>query len=185
MSVTHLGTQIDIHGGGRDLCYPHHENEIAQAECASGDIPFCGYWLHCGMLKLDGTKMSKSLGNLVLARDLMETFEPDHLRLYLLSNHYRSDPDFYRGSLEALTERFGRLKSAVERASGDSRPLQPVIGERLDDDFDTPGAFDLADVSARRVLDGSAEEGEAEALRAALAALGFAFAGAKGPAAPD
>ncbi|MCA9854873.1 MAG: cysteine--tRNA ligase, partial [Dehalococcoidia bacterium] len=71
MSMTLLGEQIDIHGGGRDLKYPHHENEIAQAETASGRDPFCGFWMHNGMLQLEGVKMSKSLGNLVLARNLL------------------------------------------------------------------------------------------------------------------
>lgn len=183
MAVKHLGTQIDIHGGGSDLKYPHHENEIAQAECAYGVEPFCSWWVHNGMLQLDGVKMSKSLGNLVLARELMQTYEPDHLRLYLLSHHIRADANYTAGAIDALAGRFDRLRSAAARASGEGAagPLLEAARERLDDDFDVPGALDALDRSASRVLAGSASEGEADRLRQTLAVLGFAFAGARGP----
>lgn len=186
MSVAHLGEQIDIHGGGRDLVYPHHENEIAQAECATGRSPFCGFWMHNGMVQLDGVKMSKSLGNLVLARDLMKQVEPDHLRLYLLSAHYRADADYREGALEAVTARFGRLRSAVAAEA----PALPGPGAELvrggfasamDDDFNVPLALESLDQAATRILAGSAHDGEQLALAAALATLGFRFAGAAGP----
>ncbi len=181
MSMTHLGDQIDIHGGGSDLRFPHHENEIAQAESASGLAPFCGYWMHNGMLSLEGIKMSKSLGNLVLARDLMKDFEPDHLRLYLLGNHYRSDPDYRRGSLDAVADRFRKLSTAVAGETPSALPAGEFLA-RLDDDFDVPGALAEAEASAARILAGAGGEGEAASLRAGLAVLGFAFAGAPGPA---
>lgn len=185
MSQTHLGDQIDIHGGGYDLLFPHHENEIAQAECATGEVPFCGFWMHNGMLKLDGVKMSKSLGNLVLARNLMGEYEPDHLRLYLLSNHYRADADYHEGDMPALAERYERLKKAATPAASEGDAIADDVRARLDDDFDTPGALDLLDTAAKRILAGSAEADEQVKLRSALSLLGFAFAGARGPASGD
>ncbi len=183
MSVAHLGSQIDIHGGGRDLVFPHHENEIAQAECAHGVAPFCGFWMHNGMVQLDGVKMSKSLGNLVLARNLMTEFEPDHLRLYLLSQHYRTDANYHDGDLRSLGERYGRLKAAAGWAGSGPPPL--AFTEAMDNDFNVPAALDVLDAAATRVLKGTAEAGEAESVRTALATLGFGFAGARGPANHD
>ena len=90
MNLHHLGEQVDIHGGGQDLVFPHHENEIAQIEAFTGVNPFSGFWLHNGLLRLDEAKMSKSLGNLVTVRDALEQFSPDALRLYFLSSHYRN-----------------------------------------------------------------------------------------------
>jgi cysteinyl-tRNA synthetase len=189
MSVKHLGTQIDIHGGGHDLIYPHHENEIAQAECAHGVEPFCGWWLHNGMLQLDGVKMSKSLGNLVLARDLMARYEPDHLRLYLLSNHLRTDANYHEGDLDALAERYGRLKSvALREDSGTAQSGGAILrafAAAMDADFDVPGALDLLDRAAARVHAGVGDSSEAAGVRTALGVLGFAFAGARGPANGD
>lgn len=189
MSVRHLGQQIDIHGGGRDLIFPHHENEIAQAEAAYGREPFCGWWLHNGMLALDGVKMSKSLGNLVLARELMTRYEPDHLRLYLLSTHLRADANYHEGDIDALGDRFERLRAAVTRedaaAAPDDGAVVRAFRAAVDNDFDVPGALDVLDEVAGRVLAGSAETGAPAGVRAALATLGFAFAGARGPARGD
>ncbi|MEO8539659.1 MAG: cysteine--tRNA ligase [bacterium] len=190
MSVKHLGSQIDIHGGGSDLIYPHHENEIAQAESAYGPAPFCPWWLHNGMLQLDGVKMSKSLGNLVLARKLMEVFEPDHLRLYLLSNHLRKDANFHEGDMQKIAETYGNLKAAAtsEAAGLAADPNSPVLAafrEAMDNDFDAPGAISGLNAVATRVNGGSASEGEAPALRHGLSVLGFGFAGARGPANGD
>ena len=190
MSVKHLGSQIDIHGGGSDLRYPHHENEIAQAECAYGPSPFCSHWLHNGMLQLDGVKMSKSLGNLVLARVLMENYEPDHLRLYLLSHHLRADANYVDGDLDKLADRYARLKAAAtsESSGADSTPASPVnlaFEQAMDNDFDVPGALEVLEKAASRVLAGSAAVDEAPGLRASLGTLGLGFAGARGPANGD
>ena len=182
MSQGHLGEQIDIHGGGSDLIFPHHENEIAQAESATGKVPFCGYWMHNGMLKLDGVKMSKSLGNLVLARHLMERYDPDHLRLYLLSEHYRTDADYREGAIEALGARYARLRDACGEVGGEDGELEAAFEAAMDDDLDSPRALDALDAGADRVLTGGAG---AATLRNALAVLGFAFAGARGPATGD
>ncbi len=190
MSVKHLGSQIDIHGGGSDLIYPHHENEIAQAECAYGPAPFCGWWLHNGMLQLDGVKMSKSLGNLVLARNLMETFEPDHLRFYLLSQHLRQSANFHEGDMERLSETYGKLKAAAtaETAGGGDTGDSPVVrafSEAMDNDFDVPAALNVLSGAAERVNTGVSTPGDAASLRSALGTLVFSFAGARGPANGD
>lgn len=189
MSVRHLGTQIDIHGGGHDLIYPHHENEIAQAECAHGVEPFCGWWLHNGMLQLDGVKMSKSLGNLVLARNLMAVYEPDQLRLYLLSTHLRTDANYHEGDLDALGERYGRLKSSTMREDAAGPLVDGVVMRAfraaMDADFDVPGALAVLDEAAGRVQAGVSGPSEPAEIRAALSVMGFAFAGARGPANGD
>ena len=189
MSVRHLGQQIDIHGGGSDLIFPHHENEIAQAEAAYGREPFCGWWLHNGMLALDGVKMSKSLGNLVLARELMTRYEPDHLRLYLLSTHLRADANYHEGDIDALGGRFERLRAAATREDAAAAAVDGAVlrafRATMDEDFDVPGALDVLDEAARGVIAGSAGSGAPAEVRAALATLGFAFAGARGPATGD
>lgn len=189
MSVKHLGQQIDIHGGGHDLIYPHHENEIAQAECAYGVEPFSGWWLHNGMLQLDGVKMSKSLGNLVLARNLMATYEPDQLRMYLLSSHLRADANYHEGDIDALGARYGRLKSLSTREDAGPVPADGSVlrafRAAMDDDFNAPRALDVLDEAATRVHAAAAAATEAAEARAALATLGFAFAGARGPATGD
>jgi cysteinyl-tRNA synthetase len=190
MSQKHVGDQIDIHGGGRDLVFPHHENEIAQAECATGRAPFCGYWMHNGMLQLDGIKMSKSLGNLVLARNLMAEFEPDQLRLYLLSNHYRADANYTDGDLAALSETYQVLKKAAElapRASAgdDGHPTTRAFTATMDEDLDTPAALSVLQAAATRVVSGQGDAAEASAVLAALKVFGFGFAGARGPANGD
>lgn len=186
MSTAHLGDQIDIHGGGSDLVFPHHENEIAQAECISGKQPFCRWWMHNGMLQLEGVKMSKSLGNLVLARNLMAEYDPDHLRLYLLSHHYRADADYRSYGMPAIADRYERLllaaKSEDFSTAGPSGALRQAFESAMDDDLDIPAALDVLDEAAKRILGGAPEPGEAAALRRSLAVLGFAFAGAPGPA---
>ncbi len=188
MSSTHLGHQVDIHGGGSDLIFPHHENEIAQAECAFQVEPFCGWWMHNGMLQLEGVKMSKSLGNLVLARNLMAEYDPDHLRLYLLSTQIRVDADYRADALPALKERFQRLRLAAVRGEGNpaaGNAVRAAFTEAMDDDFGTPAALDLLDAAAARVLAGTGEMDDAAAVRESLAVMGFAFAGARGPANGD
>ncbi|MGK2966573.1 MAG: cysteine--tRNA ligase [Tepidiformaceae bacterium] len=187
MSMALLGDQIDIHGGGHDLIFPHHENEIAQSESVTGLEPFSGWWMHNGMLQLDGVKMSKSLGNLVLARNLMAVHEPAHLRLYLLSQHYRADANYHDGDLIALADCYERLKAAASAESGALQgaapgPLEREFREAIDDDFDTPAAIAVLDAAATRVLAGAAAQAEQAGLRALLAVLGFDFAGARGPA---
>ena len=153
MSMTYLGESLGIHGGGQDLVFPHHENEIAQSEASTGVVPFSRYWVHNGLLRLGGDKMSKSLGNLVSVEEALERFSPDAIRIYFLSSHYRS-PLSYTDDGCAGTERsLDRLRHALERESGsgdplDGEPYRRQFFEGMDDDLNTPRAlaalFDLA-----------------------------------------
>jgi L-cysteine:1D-myo-inositol 2-amino-2-deoxy-alpha-D-glucopyranoside ligase len=151
-----LGDTIDIHGGGRDLVFPHHECEIAQCESVTNK-PFVRHWVHQGLVALDGQKMSKSLGNLVFVADLLKEFEPMAVRLALLNHHYRGDWEWRRDDAEAATARLERWRAAPK--SGPDGALSEVR-LRLDDDLDAPGAL--------IALDRSAEDGRPVAAGAAL-----------------
>ena len=115
MSMAYLGSQFEIHGGGADLLFPHHESERAQSEGATGERPFVSFWTHAGMLHYDGDKMSKSLGNLVLVRDLLRTHSGDAIRHYLVSQHYRSEVHFTDADLERSADAAARLRAACLR----------------------------------------------------------------------
>jgi L-cysteine:1D-myo-inositol 2-amino-2-deoxy-alpha-D-glucopyranoside ligase len=158
-----LGETIDVHGGGRDLVFPHHECETAQSEAATG-APFVRQWLHVGLVGLDGTKMSKSLGNLVFVGDLLQEWEPAVVRLALLSHHYRPD---WQWAHSDLIEAAARL--AAWRAASDTAASTEDLGSEedglwrvrsfLDDDLDTPGALAALDDEAslgRTVVQGAA-----------------------------
>ena len=138
-----LGDSIDIHGGGMDLVFPHHECERAQSESANG-TRFVRVWMHVGMVRLDGEKMSKSLGNLVFAGDLLRDYEPAAIRLALLSQHYRSS---YEWTASMLDDAMTRLEAWRKAGIGDSGLA--TVRERLDDDLDTPGALRALDAVAR------------------------------------
>lgn len=112
MSTEYLGSNIDIHGGGFDLIFPHHENEIAQAEACSGE-PFVKYWMHNGFITVNEEKMSKSLGNFFLVREILDKFPADAVRFYLLSTHYRNPLDFDDDKLKATAKGLERIKSTV------------------------------------------------------------------------
>jgi cysteinyl-tRNA synthetase len=153
MSMAYLGDELDIHGGGQDLIFPHHENEIAQSEAFSGHEPFSRYWVHNGLLQLGRDKMSKSLGNLVSVEEALERFDPDSIRLYFLGSHYRSRLSYSDDDCAATQRGMGRLREVLERPSGDSEPLDPTpfqqrFFEAMDDDLNTPRAvaalFDLS-----------------------------------------
>jgi L-cysteine:1D-myo-inositol 2-amino-2-deoxy-alpha-D-glucopyranoside ligase len=157
MSTTYLGSRFEIHGGGADLAFPHHESEIAQSEGASGERPFVTWWMHAGMLRHADEKMSKSLGNLVLVRDLLASYPGDAIRHYLVSHHYRDQVTFDEAMLEASALEAARLRHAC-RVAEEIEPLAPaladpselhpsVAGHRsrflaaMDDDLDTPAAL--------------------------------------------
>ncbi|MEX2045519.1 MAG: cysteine--tRNA ligase [Chloroflexota bacterium] len=144
MSLRHLGPCIDIHGGGTDLIYPHHENEIAQSECATGERPFVSWWMHTGPVRLEAEKMSKSLGNMVFVRTALETTTPQALRLYLLDRHYRRPIDHDEAALVRASERAVTLAEALGRGPvgplGRDRATRDVLGA-LDDDLDTRTAI--------------------------------------------
>ena len=143
MVLQHLGDQIDIHGGGTDLIFPHHESEIAQSESLTGIRPFARIWAHVGMLRYKGEKMSKSLGNLVLVSDLLRNYDSDSIRVLLLRHHYREAWEYTPDQLEdadawtqRLRETAGRTKPGVGDAAG-------ALLEALNDDLDTPRALRL------------------------------------------
>ena len=139
MSLRYLGESIDIHGGGADLIYPHHESELAQSELYTGAKPFARFWVHTGMVRLNGEKMSKSLGNLVLVRDLLRDHSAAGLRLYLLSFPYREPWDF---EVEALPA-FDKLARRVQAAAPESKQmaLEDPFFAALEDDLNTPAAI--------------------------------------------
>ena len=162
MNLDHLGQQIDIHGGGNDLIFPHHENEIAQTEAITGK-PFARYWLHNGMLQLKGEKMSKSTGNLVPINEFVQNHSADVMRLIVISSHYRSPLTFNEEVIEANERALDRLLSAKQPALSGSQGAPDDILKKLehqievtrqgfidamDEDFNTAGAlaelFDLA-----------------------------------------
>lgn len=155
MSIEHLGEQIDIHGGGNDLVFPHHENEIAQSESYTGKS-FAKYWLHNGMMQLSGEKMSKSLGNLVTIEDFLSERDPDVLRMLILNSSYRSPLTFSDEVLDqterALERLRGGLRPAYPEASGASEDVKKSLAEQvdvtrggfmdaMDDDFNSAGSL--------------------------------------------
>ncbi len=195
MSQRHLGDQIDIHGGGTDLIFPHHENEIAQSEAACDCAPFARYWVHNGLLQLGEEKMSKSLGNIVPVSQFLNEHEPEAFRLFVLSGHYRRPVTLSDESIAAAEQGLARLRGAL-------RPARPVAGAasseaatalraaaekadadfhaHMDDDFGTPGAlaalFDLVTAinTAREAgASGGAFQTAQRTLEALSGVLGF------------
>lgn len=147
MAAAILGDTIDIHGGGQDLIFPHHENEVAQSECAH-DKPLARYWLHNGFLSMDAEKMSKSLGNVKLVHDLLKSHAPETLRLALMSAHYRQPLDWTDSLLAQSRATLDRLYNALRRMDAEPDEVEPppgVLGA-LCDDLNTPLA--LAELSA-------------------------------------
>ena len=146
MSFQNLGKHFDIHGGGPDLLFPHHENEIAQSECASG-CKFANYWLHSGLLKINGEKMSKSLGNFAMLKDLFVSYHPEVLRYYLISSHYRSSLNFDPESLNQARSALARLYQALGSIEDESNELDQNMMNQfslvMDDDLNTPEALSL------------------------------------------
>jgi L-cysteine:1D-myo-inositol 2-amino-2-deoxy-alpha-D-glucopyranoside ligase len=177
MSSAYLGNHFEIHGGGEDLAFPHHESEIAQSEAATGQRPFVEWWMHAGMLRYDDEKMSKSLGNLVLVRDLLRSRGVDAIRLYLVSHHYRSELAFREADLEAAAVTAERLRLAAMAAAREPSPGAQGASSRrirdhsdrflaaMDDDLDTPVAVGELVALASIALDADAPGARAEASR--------------------
>ncbi|MCY4111493.1 MAG: cysteine--tRNA ligase, partial [Chloroflexi bacterium] len=152
MIQTAFGNQIDIHGGGADLIFPHHENEIAQSEAGSGESPFVRHWLHTGLLQTEGEKMAHSAGNYTTLADVLEVVEPDVLRLFFLSVHYRTAMGFSMEALQPSASAYERLRSILRARggdpSGDAETLAAASGQAqrefesaMDDDFNAPRAI--------------------------------------------
>ena len=160
MGLKYLGNQFDIHGGARDLIFPHHENEIAQSEALTGKKPFVKYWLHTGFLKINGEKMAKSLGNYITVREALKKYSAEAIRLFVMSTHYRSEIDFTDERLQGAESSLGRLYNtldaldealavAVKRKPTEKENtfqkqvmlLKTEFVESMDEDFNTPKAL--------------------------------------------
>ncbi len=193
MSMRHLGDTIDIHGGGQDLIFPHHENEIAQSEGFTGAVPFVKYWMHNGFVQLGGEKMSKSLGIFVTLKQALSRYSPEAIRLFILSSHYRSPLNFSEEGVAAAERGVERLRQAAladpARGEGgapagiDAAAVRRLFVEAMDRDFNSPQAlaalFDLVrDIN--RALDQGADVVPAQqVLRELCGVLGFSFQAAQ------
>ena len=162
MAIKYLGSRIDIHGGGSDLVFPHHTCEIAQSENATGERPFVSIWMHCAMVGLDGEKMSKSLGNLILARDLLNRYSADAIRVMILSHHYRTPWEYSEREMQekaAFTERLrlGDVVGGAEETDEIAAKAEQGFIAAMEDDLDTPRALNvLARLAEYRQASGSA-----------------------------
>ncbi|MEO0233540.1 MAG: cysteine--tRNA ligase [candidate division WOR-3 bacterium] len=159
MSMKYLGESFDIHAGGQDLIFPHHENEIAQSECAT-EKKFARYWIHNGMVNLKGEKMSKSLGNVFKAKELLENYGPNVIRLFLLKTHYRKDIEFSSERLEESKSAFKRLTPYLVDSYDENiidEDIYKKFKESLFDDLNTPEAvgilFETVNLINRREKD--------------------------------
>lgn len=156
MSLRYLGEQLDIHGGGADLAFPHHTCEIAQSEHFTGKAPFSRFWMHTGMVHQDGEKMSKSLGNLTLVSNLLKNYSGDAIRVVLLQHHYRYPWECFADDLQVATETvalFQRVRSLVGNASnGEDTMLRDLFKAAMDNDLNTPQAVLLLRQAAETVI---------------------------------
>jgi cysteinyl-tRNA synthetase len=176
MAAKHLGITIDIHAGGQDLVFPHHENEMAQSTCAHDGAVFARYWIHNGFLSMDQEKMSKSLGNVLLVHDLIKSFPGEVLRLALLSAHYRQPLDWSDETIESarrmLDRLYGALRGIAVRDSvlAEASPPDSLVAA-LEDDLNTPKA--MAEFFAlAKALNKATKDDEKERLAAAMRASG-------------
>ena len=182
MNCKQLGENFDIHGGGSDLMFPHHENEIAQSTCAH-DGPYVNYWMHSGMVMIDREKMSKSLGNFFTVRDVLAHYDAETVRYFLMSGHYRSQLNYGEDNLKQARAALERLYTALRNtdpaatATG-GEAFEARFREAMDDDFNTPEAysvlFDMArEVNRLKSEDAAAANGLAAKLREIAAVLGL------------
>jgi cysteinyl-tRNA synthetase len=187
MSMKFLGDQIDIHGGGQDVVFPHHENEIAQSESFTGKKPFVKYWMHNGLLQMGAEKMSKSLGNLITIREALKKYSADGLRVFILSSYYRSPLTYTEEAIEAAqagADRLQRVANKEDTTAGegellDAAPFRQRFTEAMDDDFNTPQAlaalFDFArDINRAEEAGGNVSKAR-QTLREMGGVLGLTF----------
>ena len=174
MSLKNLGEHFDIHGGGPDLIFPHHENEIAQSECSSGK-QFANYWLHSGLLKINGEKMSKSLGNFAMLKDLFVSYHPEVLRYYLVSSHYRSSLNFDNTSLDqarsALARLYQALASVEDMGHELDQDMMKQFSEVMNDDLNTPEALSIL-FQLAKLINNSSDSAQTAKYAATLKELG-------------
>jgi L-cysteine:1D-myo-inositol 2-amino-2-deoxy-alpha-D-glucopyranoside ligase len=166
IALNRLGMQFDVQGGGSDLIFPHHEHSAAHAEALTGAHPFARHYVHAGMIGLDGEKMSKSRGNLVLVSKLRAAgVDPMAVRLALLDGHYRADREWTGGRLPAAEARLARWRSGVALTAGpDATPLLAEVRARLSDDLDTVGAVAAVDRWVADAIERGGEDGGAPTL---------------------
>jgi L-cysteine:1D-myo-inositol 2-amino-2-deoxy-alpha-D-glucopyranoside ligase len=189
MSMRYLGLPVDIHGGGADLEFPHHTCEIAQSENATGKRPFVRIWMHCGMVRLDGEKMSKSLGNLILVRNLLPEFSPDAVRVLLLSHHYRDEWEYSAETMQASADLASRLADAAAICGDDvaedhADAAEDVVSHQarieflaaLEDDFRTQRALEVLERLASSATSAESAE-QAATLRELASVLGLRLQG--------
>lgn len=182
MNCKQLGNHFDIHGGGSDLMFPHHENEIAQSTCAHGG-EYVNTWMHSGMVMVDREKMSKSLGNFFTVRDVLKYYDAETIRYFLMSGHYRSQLNYSEENLKQARTSLERLYTALRGTDGSVQPaggeaFEARFREAMDDDFNTPEAysvlFDMArEVNRLKTEDLAAANGLAAALRQLSGVLGL------------
>lgn len=182
MNGKELGHHFDIHGGGSDLMFPHHENEIAQSTCAH-DGPYVNYWMHSGMVMVDKEKMSKSLNNFFTIRDVLAYYDAETVRYFLLSGHYRSQLNYTEENLKQARTALERLYTSLRGTDADAQPVDGETFEAqfidaMNDDFNTPEAysvlFDLArEVNRLKSVDMNAANGLAAVLRKLAKVLGL------------
>lgn len=173
MALEHLGSTIDLHGGGSDLVFPHHECEIAQSEALS-DKPFANHWMHVGMVAYHGEKMSKSLGNLVFVSELRDKYDPRAIRLAVHQYHYRHGFEWFDNDIQVGVKLLELLQDAARATAGPAPDeFTKAFRARIDDDLDTPGAIALLREFARAMTAGDETSGAApDALRDAALLLG-------------
>lgn len=190
LATKFLGPRITIHGGGSDLIFPHHTCEIAQSENGTGQRPFVQVWMHCAMVSLDGEKMSKSLGNLILASNLLKDYTPDAIRVMLLANHYRQPWEYFTHAMTNAAARAARYSAAAHTTEGAASPEGDDIAQRarqefgaaLDDDLKTPAALSILDALANATLE-APTPARVTAVRELGAVLGLSLDGVN-PTAP-
>lgn len=168
MAIEYLGPQIDIHGGGADLIFPHHACEIAQAEPVTGVKPFARCWMHTGLVSLGGTKMSKSLGNMVFVDDLLRTYSPAAVRLAILGYHYRAPFEYSEAVVRRAEEQAALLRESLTTRAGNHQQLDPTpyaiaFDQALADDFNTPTAIQVMLDLAQVLQDRAAEHSDVTA----------------------
>ncbi len=191
MALKYLGKTIDIHGGGQDLIFPHHENEITQSESFTGAVPFVRHWLHNGLLQMGENKMSKSLGNLITVKQALERYSSDAIRLFILSSHYRSPLTYSEEALKAAESGMERLRQAAQDGGTsdgsvlDAEPYKSRFTGSMDDDFNTAQAMAALFELAREINRGREEKCNVTAaqntLRELTGILGFTLEEPKKP----
>lgn len=159
MIKEYLDDQIDIHGGGNDLIFPHHESEIAQSESYTGKKPFVKYWIHTGMVRYQGKKMAKSLGNLIMVRGLSQKYSVNAIRLLLLSHHYRIPWEYFESEFKEVEQKLSilskaaKIKTCEQEKKINGMEYSKAIEQKMNNDMDTPNAIDELVRLAKIIID--------------------------------